>query len=242
MIKGANIDNTQPYMKNIKGVVAMQISPLELSRDVIEKNKIQAVKLLSSSDKAWEMKGNINLNPMFITPPKDSEKLSSFALSYMLSGSFPSYFAGRDLPRKETGEKDIKPDEKKDAKGSEDLSMIKAGNRFVEKGEPGKIFILGCSQMLQDNMLDAQGRTTNATFILNVLDHLNGRDEIAAMRSKIQTLNPLEETSPMARGVIKGFNIAALPILVILLGFGVWGVRGVRKRKIKAMFDISKED
>ena len=237
MIKDAWIDHTQLYMKGIKGIVAMQISPLELSKSVVDKNNIQAVKLFSSSDKSWEMKGAINLNPMFITPPKADKDFSSFALAYMLEGEFPSYFAGKELPQKKMGEDEVK----EEGKEEQDLSMIKADNRFIEKGEPGKVFVLACSQMLQDNMLDAGGRSTNATFILNVLDHLNGRDEIAAMRSKIQTLNPLGETSPMARGVAKGFNIAALPVLVILFGLGVWTARSARKRKIKAMFDRAKE-
>ncbi len=74
-----------------------------------------------------------------------------------------------------------------------------------------------------DNMLDPEGRTTNATFILNTIDHLNGEDEIAALRSKQQTLNPLDATTPMVRGAIKTLNIAGLPVLVFVFGLMVWG-------------------
>jgi ABC-type uncharacterized transport system involved in gliding motility auxiliary subunit len=112
-----------------------------------------------------------------------------------------------------------------------------AENRLKETSSPAKIFVLGCSQMLQDNMLDPEGKTTNATFILNTIDHLNGRDDIAAMRSKQKSLNPLDPTTPMMRGVIKFFNIAGLPALVILFGLGIWAARNAKKKKIATLFN-----
>ena len=96
--------------------------------------------------------------------------------------------------------------------------------------------------MIQDTMLDPEGQTTNATFILNAVDHLNGRDDIAAMRSKIQTLNPIGEITPGARTAIKLFNIVILPALVILFGFGVWARRNLRRKRIKLMFQQRGEE
>ncbi|MBF0199899.1 MAG: GldG family protein [Desulfamplus sp.] len=135
----------------------------------------------------------------------------------------------------DAGDKDTAPH--KDDDGTQiALSAIEVDNMTLTRSKPGKIFVMACSSMLQDNMLDPEGRTTNATFILNVIDHLNDRDDIALLRSKNQTLNPLGETTPMARGFIKTFNIAGLPVLVILFGFGVWLRRKSKKRTIKIMF------
>jgi len=86
-------------------------------------------------------------------------------------------------------------------------------------------------------MLDPQGRTTNATFILNVIDHLNDEDKIARLRSKQQTLNPIADTTPFDRGIIKTFNIIVLPILVILFGLLVLAKRTSRKKKIASRFN-----
>lgn len=112
----------------------------------------------------------------------------------------------------------------------DEIAKIEVANSVITKGKPAKIFVMACSSMLQDNMLDPDGRTTNAAFILNVIDHLNDKDAIAQMRSKNQTLNPLEDTSPIARTFIKIFNIASTPVLVILFGFGFWARRSSRKR------------
>ncbi|MBF0111141.1 MAG: Gldg family protein [Desulfamplus sp.] len=270
IIKDANINNTPAYMNNIKGIIAMKISPLELNEKQVEQNAIKATKLFSSSEKSWLMQGNINLNPMFINPPSDSSKMRSYPLAYMLNGEFTSYFAGKPIPQKPTKSSDDKDNEKDetqeeidenididapDKKGEiaesntddmkqkivkenkDEIAKIEVENSMITKGKPAKIFVIACSAILQDNMLDPEGRSTNATFLLNVIDHLNDKDDIAAMRSKIQTLNPLEETSPIARTFIKVFNIAALPILVVLFGFGVWAKRASRKKAIKLQFE-----
>jgi len=260
MLKEDSINSAPKFMNNIKGLIAMQISPLTLEKDNINSDDVTATRLLASSDQAWLMEGMINLNPMFITPPTVPEEFSTYDLAYILEGRFTSYFAGKPVPQKkseekkpeekEVDEKDIKarPDTKADKgdtpekqlpeKESRAIEGLVAENRIIESSKPAKIFVLGCSQMLQDNMLDPAGRSTNATFLLNIIDHLNGEDSIAEMRSKQQTLNPLAAITPLSRNIIKTFNIAVLPILVVLFGLGVLMVRNTKKKKITRMFNI----
>ena len=90
--------------------------------------------------------------------------------------------------------------------------------------------------MLHDNMLDEEGRSPNATFLLNAIDHLNGDDGTALLRSKQQTLNPISDTNPLAKSIIKGFNVIGLSVLVFLFGLGVWFFRSMKKKKIAQMF------
>lgn len=238
MLKEKSINNTPGFMNNIKGLVAMQISPLELVPQNIDKTKVKTTKLLSSSDESWLMEGMINLNPMFISPPEAKDDLKSYDLAYLLSGTFTSFFKGKAIPEKESGEKEIK-DENQDTttEGKNNLEGVTAEHTLLETSRPAKLFVLPCSQMLQDNMLDPEGRTTNATFILNIIDHLNGDDKIALLRSKQQTLNPIAETTPFDRGFIKAFNIVVLPVLVILFGLGVLVKRTSRRKKISNRFN-----
>ncbi|THB78368.1 MAG: ABC transporter permease [Desulfobacteraceae bacterium] len=248
-LKETSINNTPAYMKNIKGLIAMQISPVELIRENLEKHDVTADRLLSTSEEAWLMKDNIHLNPMFIQPPESADDLRAYDLAYMIHGTFTSYFKGKPLPQKESGETDTQdpaagePDgdaennnEAEASKAPETLSEVSSENTFKEQSSPAKIFVLPCANMLQDNLLDPEGRSTNSTFILNVIDHMNNQDSIAAMRSKQQTLNPLADTTSAHRSFIKAFNIAGLPFLVILFGFGVWFRRSAKQKKIKMMF------
>ncbi len=242
LIKNRFINKNLDFMKNIKVMVALKISPLELNIENVKKNSLTSYKLISSSDKSWQMRGRINLNPMFIKPPASSDEMQSYPLAYLLEGEFPSYFAGKPLPIKEVDEKKSDKDEKKSEQETTekssgiDLSKIERSGQFLSKGKPGKIFVMASADMLKNNVLDAEGQSSNATFIMNVIDYLNGREDIAVMRGKEQRFNPLEDTRAGTKTFVKAFNIAGLPVLVVIFGLGVWFRRHSRKKHIQMMF------
>jgi len=241
VIKENAINNDPAFMKNIKGLVAMQISPVKHVKGGQDESKVKAVRLLSSSKQAWLMEDNINLNPMFLSPPPSDNDMAAYDLAYLLEGQFTSYFKGKPVPEKEAGETNAQDEDSVEGPQpaeapAKNIEGLKAGNRVIETSAPAKIFVLGCAQMLYDNMLDEQGRTTNATFLLNAIDHLNGDDGTALLRSKQQTLNPIEETDPLTKSIIKGFNIIGLCVLVFLIGMAVWFFRSMKKKKIANMF------
>ncbi len=95
---------------------------------------------------------------------------------------------------------------------------------------------MASADMLKDNVLDAGGKGANATFVMNAVDYLNNREDIAVMRSKEQRFNPLDDTAAGTKTFVKTFNIAGLPVLVILFGLGVWLRRVSRKKHIQMMF------
>ena len=243
IIKNEFINKDLDFMKNIKGLITVKISPLELDDKRISENKLTAHKLFSSSDKSWEMRERINLNPMFITPPPSDEELESFPLAYLIEGEFPSYFADKPIPEKtaepvEKGNEGdaTKPSNKKQDKPAVDLSKIESKGAFLSKGRPGKIFIVASSEMIKDSVMDAGGESPNAMFVMNILDVLNDREDIAVMRSKEQQFNPLYDSSALTKTFIKTFNIAGLPILVALFGVIVWMRRRSRRKMIQMMF------
>ena len=241
LIKDRNIADDLEFMKNIKRLVALKISPLELDSERITQNSLTTHRLFASSEKSWQMRDRINLNPMFIKPPQSTEEMQSYPLAYIIEGEFPSYFAGKPIPVKEITE-DKKSEEKTEAANTDtkpniDLSRIQSEGQFLPKGKPGKIFVMASSDMLKNNVLDAGGRGSNATFILNTIDYLNGREDIAIMRAKVQRFNPVEDTQAGTKAFVKALNIAGLPIAVIIFGLGVWFRRHSRKKHIQMMFD-----
>jgi ABC-type uncharacterized transport system involved in gliding motility auxiliary subunit len=241
LIKDRNITDDLEFMKNIKRLVALKISPLELDSERITQNSLKSHRLFASSEKSWQMRDRINLNPMFIKPPQSTEEMQSYPLAYIIEGEFPSYFAGKPTPVKEITE-EKKSEEKSETENTDtepdiDLSRIESEGQFLPRGKPGKIFVMAASDMLRDNVLDAGGRGSNATFILNTIDYLNGREDIAIMRAKVQRFNPVEETQAGTKSFVKALNIAGLPIAVIIFGLGVWFRRHSRKKHIQMMFD-----
>ena len=239
LIKNRFINKNFEFMKNIKGLITAQISPLELNAGRIAKQGIKARKLFSSSEKSWEMTKPINFNPMFIHPPKSPDKKQSLSLSYILEGEFPSYFKDKPIPEKKPEIKESeKPEQKKpeNKKTDIDLSEIQEQGQFLGKGKPGKIFLMASSEIIKDNMLDVKGRDPNTMFIMNILDYLNNREGIATMRSKEQRFNPLRDTNAGTKTFIKTFNIAGLPVLVACFGLLILIYRNSRKKRIHMMF------
>jgi len=243
IIKNSYINKDLEFMKRIKGLIALKISPLDLDTQRINKNGIVAHRLFSSSEKSWEMSDRINLNPMLIRPPASADEQQSLPLAYILEGEFPSYFSGKPIPEKQSVKNEDKETDAEniaDEKPGPDLSNIKGEETFLSKGKPGKIFLMASSDMLKDNVLDSKGRDPNTLFILNILDFLNDREPIAVMRNKEQHLNPLSDTGSATKTIVKSFNIAGLPVLTVLFGFAVWLRRHSRKKRIQMMFQTGK--
>ena len=248
-IENANINKELDYLRNIKGLFAYLVSPLELDSQRIEAQGLKAHELFSSSGRSWEMRDRIVLNPMFLTPPASDSEMARRPLAYMLEGTFSSYFKGKPMPEKPAPEKasdqpaeagaeeeeNQTPEatEKADAKN---LAQIEGQGGFKETSVPAKIVVVASSKMLSDQLLDESGQSPNTMFVLNLVDALNGREAVAAMRSKEQRFNPLEPTGSSTKVFFKVFNMAGLPILVVCFGLMVWWRRHVRRKAIQHIF------
>ncbi|MGD9971676.1 MAG: Gldg family protein, partial [Desulfatirhabdiaceae bacterium] len=222
MIKNENISKDFDFMKGIRGLVGFKMSPVTADAERIKANGLKSSVLFRSSEKSWEMRDHINLNPMMISPPSPDVKRTSLNLAMLITGEFPSYFAGKPVPEKpQKKPDDLSKDTDADPSDSEDapeknksedkpatppeidLSRITGDEKVIEKGRPGKIVLVGSSEMLKDIILDEEGRSPNAVWVLNTLDYLNNRENVAVMRSKEQRLNPLVDAGPMVKTAIK---------------------------------------
>ncbi|MCF8109442.1 MAG: Gldg family protein [Desulfohalobiaceae bacterium] len=237
IIKNQNINHEPAFMDNIKGLVALKNSPLRHDESVLRDNDLDLQTLFSSSKRSWTMSRNISLNPMLLSPPNSGENMSSRPLAYLVSGTFPSHFAGQPIPAQEAEEERPQEAGTKDSKGSAGLSG-QVGSRGIrlDKSKRVKIGLIGSSDMLSDSVVDKEGSSMNSIFLLNLLDELNNRTGMAKLRSKVQQFNPIGETTNMTRIWVKAVNIGGLPFLVLVFGLLVWGARSRRKKRIRAMF------
>lgn len=243
LIQNQDINDKLDFMKNLRGLIGFKMSPLALDDKRIKQNGLKAYRLFASSDKSWQMKGRINLNPMTMGPPPTDQKRESLALAYLIEGSFPSYFDGKPLPQKpqkedDKGEKKDEQDkaDKEKPAAKKEMPKIEGSGKMITRGKPAKLFLMASADMISDTVLDGQGRTPNSIFIMNVLDELNNRGEIAVMRSKNQRINPLDQTSGTVKATVKSINIIGLPVLVVLFGLLMWFHRKSRKKRIQSMF------
>jgi len=244
-IKDENINHKLDFLKNIKVLQMIKVSPVEIDKEKTDANKLEVTQLFSSSKDSWEMAGQINLTPWMIRPPANPLEKKIIPLAYLIEGEMPSYFADKPVPEKP---KEELPEEEGQEEGVEaeaeveqeqpvvEESIVKDRVGVLAKGNPGRILLIGSGDILKDNILDDQGRSPNSVFLLNSFDYLNNREEIAVMRSKNQRFNPLRDTKAAIRTLVKIFNIAGVPILFLLFGFYIWIRRKAKKRMIQNLF------
>lgn len=210
--------------KYLKQMLLLKVSSIDVDEAAIESHALQSRTLLSSSEEAWTMTGQITLMPQQIQiPSKDDMKTLKLAL--MVEGKFPSHFASG------------MPDEM--AAAGDELSV----ERAVEKGvASSKIAVIGTSELTTQQLIDPSGRPrqgdfiyNNTLFIQNLIDELNGNESIPQMRSK-GLQDRLEEVDEKTKLFNKGLNIFALPILSIIFGLVAYRLRIQRKKRIQTMF------
>lgn len=253
IIKNENINHRLSFLSNIKELIMYRVSPVVLDDERLEENGLNARQMISTTPDAWEMAGQINLTPFMIRPPMNPDEKSQQALAYLLEGEFPSYFADKPVPEKpepreevpeevEEGETEGQqaPDKKAEEEPPVVDSQVTGEADIIKRGQPARIFLIGSSEILTDNILGEQGQSPNAVFLLNTIDYLNDQEDMAVMRSKNQRFNPLKDTKAFTRTIVKVLNIAGVPALFILFGFYVWVRRKARRRSIQAMFSGEK--
>jgi ABC-type uncharacterized transport system involved in gliding motility auxiliary subunit len=245
LIEKHNINHQLSYLQNINGLVAFQNAPVRLDPEQTKANGLEGSILFSSSRQSWIERKNPSMNPMAIMPPGNDQDMQSYPLAALVTGKFPSYFADKPIPAQEAekDEDEPKPADNEDQPSETSQNATQQAKSSLQaKGdkrtvsEPGKILLLGSSSMISDTILDAAGEGPNSVLIMNLIDALNGREDMAALRSKVQELNPLRATSGQTKTLVKAVNIIGLPCAVILFGLLVWAGRARRKRRIQKMF------
>ena len=236
IIKNEKINGKLPFMRHVRALITVKSAPVRLQTGTLTASGLRGEVLFHSSDESWEMKDRIDLSPWAMQPPEDPSLMQSYPLAAVVSGPFPSWFAGRPVPERPVPVEEEEKDADAEQGAEIPADMISDVGAVIERGRPGRLFVIGTSEVLRNNVIDEEGAGISAVFVMNVLDHLNGRDAYAEMRGKTQRFNPLRDTKPGVKTFVKTFNIAGLPVLVVAFGAVVWGLRARRKRAIRAMF------
>lgn len=214
-----------PVSKNLSGVIFLQAASVDAKAESLPEGVVATV-LAKSSPESWLMSGRISLSPYGMVPPAE-DTMSSQGLAVLLEGKFASAFdaipAALDAPS---------------AGGTS--SGVEAGEKRLSAAIlPGKVLVVGTSKITTAAVMDEQGRQPVAIFVRNALDTLNGRSDLAAMRAKGLSLNPLDKTSPAARSIARVANLYALPALVVASGLVAWRLRTRRRKAIKRRYEQS---
>lgn len=185
--------------------------------EAAEKDKgKKGAEIAYSSGNSWTVDAEgAEMDPCKMTVSKNLE--SSIPLAAMVSGTFTSYFKGKELPKK-----DDKP--------------LKDG--FVETGKkPGKLIVVGSSGIATDQNIsmlakvDRRQALNNFSFTQNVLDWMTNSADLIAVRMKNSSEPPInKDLSEGTKAGIKWGNIIGIPLVFMLFGLIRWRMRRSTKQ------------
>jgi ABC-type uncharacterized transport system involved in gliding motility auxiliary subunit len=234
-VQKAGLDQTLPIARNIATIFMLNASPVSKAEGAPADARYHA--LITSSPTSWEMKENINLRyPWFLQPPAagDSSR-GAKVLAYVAEGKLTSYFADKAVPEPPAPEEGT---EGQSSRASISSREIQRTAEVLRETTGARLLVVGTSQILVDAVIDQGGAEPNAVLALNMMDYLSRREGFAELRGKAATVSLLREVKPEVRTYVKTFNVAGLPILVVLGGLGVWLAWASRKKRIRQQFAV----
>lgn len=189
-----------------------------LDPTVAKENKnIKVTELAKSSPEAWMQESGITLHPLYITPPADAASFAQYDLALLLEGKFDSAF-----------------DEAPAASADESLVT----SSFVKSSVmPGKLFVASSSAITTRQVIDENGKSPVSMFLMNVVDYLNGNEDLCTMRTKSLSVNNLTIKSTVAANFWKFFNSFGIAIFVVIAGLIVWRLRNARRHAINKKYN-----
>ncbi|MCR5724980.1 MAG: Gldg family protein [Treponema sp.] len=220
MLHRSLLDKKNPITRNLGYVIFLQNSAIDISGAQADTG-IKTTVLAKSSPQSWLMEKNISVNPTFISEPtgEAAAKMKSENLAVLLEGSFKSAFSEN-------------PDA---AEAGNDTVLI--NEHLARSVQSGKIFVTGSSLLTTGQLIDEAGTQPIALFVRNVIDYMNGEEDLCTMRTKGLSLNALKARSAASANIAKYFNQFGLVVLVVLAGFIVWQVRNARRRSIRMEYN-----
>ncbi|MBQ3024926.1 MAG: Gldg family protein [Spirochaetaceae bacterium] len=219
----STINQKNPITKNLSYILMFQNSSINLNLS----DDVKGTVLVKSSDQSWLMKDNIIMHPLYITPVAENER-SSYNLAVLAEGKFASQF-----------DKNILEQNKNDV--AKDSLAGGTDNHLAKAVQNGKIFVAGSSVIVSPMLIDDSGREPISIFVRNVLDYMNGNEDLCTMRTKGLALNTLKKSSTASIKVAKIINQYGVPLLVIIIGFIVWCMRVEHRKKIRIQYASTDE-
>lgn len=167
--------------------------------------ELHAEVLAASDPGSSRVRGLRSINPYTLQEPLPGEEVGSFPLLVALSGSWESYFAGKQAPP-------APPDAPLDPSAAPDDP-----SKRLQRSEPTRLLVAGSAGLV----------TRNVPFMLNLIDWMVADEDLISMRAKAVVLPELKAPTPDEAIWIKVVNLGFGSAMLWLVG----GLRYLSRRR-----------
>ncbi len=201
---------------NLPSIFYLWGSALTITEDKLGQFGLDYLTLFTSSDDSWQTNYHAgDFTNQDITPPAASER-QAYPLALLAGGQFPDAFKGEDIP-------DWPMEE------AEDESYEREEPAADISPEPGKLILVGCSEMFKNQMIKNPGQSG---FFINSIDAITLGDDIIKVRSRAPAARFIKKLSSGAKAGWRIFVTFLIPVIIAAIGI----LRIVIRKRAKQVY------
>ena len=210
-VNNSSMDQETSITSRLSTVFYLWGSPLAINAETLAKHGLQSRTLMSTTDRAWSLPGSSQLTNDTCTPPESGGK--AFPLMAMVTGQFPDAF--KDQPRPAW------PIDEQPRPGQPPKPPMEEGEATPVTPAPGKLILLGCSEMFRSNFLQAG----NMDLFINSVDAVALGDNVVKIRSRKPIDRAINQPPVGTRRFWKLINYALATTIIAGIGITTTALR-----------------
>jgi len=204
LVNNTSMDHETSITNRLSTVFYLWGSPLTLDEEKLKKHSLDAKPLMWTSDNAWSIPSTQQPTAESFEQPAAGTK--RYPLMAMVTGQFPDAF--KDQPRPEWPEEPRMPNQPPPPPKPEEPEA-----EPITPG-PGKLILLGCSEMFRKNFLQAG----NLDLFMNCVDAVTLGDDLVNVRSRKPIDRAISKPKPATRTFWKAVNYGLATTIIAAAG------------------------
>jgi ABC-2 type transport system permease protein len=223
------LDKQCPVVSRLRLLQLPWVSPVDLLSDRLTRKEV--IRLVESSPNSWTAT-DAPLTLQEPAPPSGADTGSKL-LGVAAIGKFPSFFAGKAIPKPDKPDAARRPHGEFDLHEPEDeIEKRDAERQVLAESPESRVMVVGSASIVSDLFLSETSGLGQASYLsqallLNAVDWFTLGDALIRIRTRGIENTRIEEIADSKKALVRWSNVLGMPALLLV----VWAVRAVWRRR-----------
>ncbi len=213
LINNTTMNQDTSITNRLSAILYLWGTAVEMNQEKLDELGLETETLMTTSDRAWTVPATAPLNQASFSPPASGQ---AYPLMVLAQGQFPDAF--EDAPRPTWPKPEQQP-------GMPPMNLDEDDDEEPPAAEitpqPGKLLVMGCSQMFRKNFLQA----ANLDLFLNSVDAITLSEHLVNVRGTKPIDRVISRPTTRERALWQLANYGLANILIAAIGVGFFAVR-----------------
>jgi ABC-type uncharacterized transport system involved in gliding motility auxiliary subunit len=214
LVNNNSMDKDTSITSRLSSIFYLWGTPLDLKEDKLKELGLNGKVLMTSSDQAWTIPGSEKLTGTSFDPPAGAAR-KPYPLMAMVEGQFPDAFAGKERPAWP------KPEQQPGQPPRPEPEDAPEPPAAPVEAKPGKLVLLGCSEMFRKNFLQAG----NLDLFLNSVDALSLSENLVNVRGRKPIDRAIDRPTDTQKTMWRLANYGLANVVIASIGIGLFFLR-----------------